>query len=132
MSNLELVKRIDAENPIEGDLQLTDGQLTLVTGDDAIDQHLRNRLRFFLGEWFLDTRQGLPYFQSVFVKNPNRPAVRSAFRRTIRETPGIVAVTKLQINIAADRSASIDFVATLDRSGEPLVFRDFILPPGGS
>lgn len=131
MSNLELVKRIDAENPIEGDLRLTDGQLTLVEGDDAIDQHLRNRLRFFLGEWFLDTRQGLPYFQSVFVKNPNRPAVRSAFRRTIRETPGIVAVTELQLTINADRSTQVDFVATLDRSGAQLVFRNFILPAVG-
>lgn len=125
--NLELAQAVDAENPDAGDLRLTNGQLTLTAGNDAVKQHLINRLRIFLGEWFLDRRVGIPYFKSVLVKNPDRPAVRSIFRRTIRETPGITAVDELLLSIGSDRSARLDFRAPLDQSGEELVFREFIL-----
>ena len=125
--NLELVAAVDSENPIEGDLRLTDDQLTLVDGADAVSQHLRNRLRFFLGEWFLDRRLGFPFFRDVFIKNPNKRAVRAAFRRTIRDTPGIATVSEIQLTVNADRTAQLDFEAPLDQGGEPLVFTDFIL-----
>jgi hypothetical protein len=125
--NLELATAVDAENPDRGDLRLTNGQLTLVDESDAIRQHLTNRLRFFLREWFLDRRLGIPYFSEVLVKNPNRPAVRSIFRRTIRETPGIASVDELLLTIGSDRSARLDFTAALDQSGEELVFSEFIL-----
>lgn len=125
--NLELVTTVDADNPVVGDLKLTANQLTLVDGNDAVSQHLRNRLKFFLGEWFLDQRLGLPFFRDVFVKNPNRPVIRSLFRRTIRGTPGIAQVLELALTINADRSAQLDFVAAFDMGGDPLVFTDFIL-----
>lgn len=125
--NLELAAVVDAENPDAGDLRLTNGQLTLVDGNDAVRQHLINRLRIFLGEWFLDRRIGIPFFRDILVKNPDRPAIRSIFRRTIRETPGITAVDELLLTVRSDRSARLDFRAPLDQSGEELVFREFIL-----
>lgn len=127
--NFELVDQVDSENPNLGDLRLDAGQLSLTDPGSAIAvrQHLQNRLRFFLGEWFLDARQGLPYFRDVFVKNPNSQTIRSVFRRTILETPGISAVENLELTIASDRTASISFDARLDQGGDPLVFSDFIL-----
>ena len=127
MSNFALVETVDAENPVEGDLRLTLGQITLVEDTDAIAQHMRNRLRFFLGEWFLDQRQGFPYFRDVLIKNPNRPSILSSLRRTIRQTPGIVAVDDLTLSVSPERVASVSFKARLDGSGEPLEFTDFIL-----
>jgi hypothetical protein len=125
--NFELVEAVDAENPVEGDLRLTNGQITFVEGRDAIRQHLANRLRFFRGEWFRDQRQGLPYYERVLIKSPDTNALRTLFRRAIVETPGIAVVDKLELTIASDRTASLAFEAALDSGGEPLVFEDFIL-----
>jgi hypothetical protein len=57
---------------------------------------LKHRLQFFEGEWYLDTRQGVPYFRIVFIKNPDFSAIRSMLRRVILSIPAIVNVTKLQ------------------------------------
>lgn len=127
--NLELVVSVDGDNPVAGDLRLTNHQFTFTTprSDEAIAQKLRNRLRFFLGEWFLDERQGLPFFKSVLVKNPDRRVIKSIFREAIRTTAGVTSVDKLELTVAADRSARLTFSATLDDSDQPLVFTDFIL-----
>lgn len=129
MSTLRRALVVDADNPVAGDLYIDPtGQLVLTTGSDAVRQHVRSRLRFFLGEWFLDARQGFPYYRDVFRKNPNRQAVISALRRTVRETPGIAEVDELTLEIDAGRNARVSFRAILeDPAEDPLVFEDFIL-----
>jgi hypothetical protein len=133
MSTLRRAHEIDADNPVEGDLYIsTTGQLVLV-GKDGVDrdlevrQHVRSRLRFFLGEWFLDERQGFPYFRDVFIKNPNRQSIVSSLRRTIRQTPGVAEVDELTLQVDEGRRASVSFRAILEDSAIPLVFEDFIL-----
>jgi len=72
-----------------GELDLSSGDLQFVTGADAVAQHLRIRLRFFLGEWFLDTRVGIPYFSVFFIKQPNLAAIEAIYRRAIQTVPGV-------------------------------------------
>lgn len=129
MSSLRRALVVDADNPVAGDLYISPtGQFVLATGGDAVRQHIRSRLRFFLGDWFLDARQGFPYYRDVFRKNPNRQSIISALRRTVRETPGVAEVDVLTLEIESDRSASVSFRAILeDVAEDPLVFEDFIL-----
>jgi hypothetical protein len=113
--DLHLTSTIDADNPVEWDLHLTDGQITLspdqVTG---IVQHIRQRLEFFRGEWFLDLREGLPYYQEILVKNPAMPRVRALFRATILETPGVVQVDRLDLSLErATRLLTVTWRASL-------------------
>jgi len=94
--------------------------LQIVKGDDATAQKLRQRLRFFLGEWFLDTRLGIPYLKEqggiIFgVKGPNIPAIESVFRRAILSVPQIFKIQSLALTIdSTKRSGKLDFVAILD------------------
>lgn len=133
MTSLRRALEIDGDNPVEGDLFISEtGQLVLVgvnqgNQDVEIRQAVRGRLRFFLGEWFLDARQGFPYFRDVFIKNPNRQSIISSLRRTIRETAGVAQVDELTLSVDADRRASVSFRAILEDSDIPLVFSDFIL-----
>ena len=133
MTSLRRALEVDGDNPVEGDLFISEnGQLVLVgvnQGNQDLEtrQAVRGRLRFFLGEWFLDARQGFPYFRDVFIKNPNRQSIISSLRRTIRETAGIAQVDELTLSVDSNRRASISFRAILEDSDIPLVFSDFIL-----
>src|SRR5687767_14640953 len=84
-----------------GDLVIEDGDLVLVDGIEAIAQHIRIRLRFFRGEWFIDQRLGIPFYQSILVKNPNLDIVRAILREAIIETPGVVSVPRLDVELDA-------------------------------
>lgn len=113
--DLLLVDTIDADNPDVHDLRLTDGQVSLVDGADAVVQHIKIRLQFFAGEWFLDLREGLPYFQEILVKGPNLGRIRALFRATILETPGVLLVDRLDLDLdSSTRNLDVTFRATLE------------------
>jgi hypothetical protein len=70
------------------------GTTRIAKDGEYAKQRVSVSLDFFLGEWFLDTKQGMPYFRDVLVKNPNSDTVRSVFKRRILQTPGIVSVDR--------------------------------------
>ena len=78
---------------LEHDWALVNSELFLCTDARAIAQHVEARLRLFLGEWFLDLREGVPYFENVFVKNPNIALVKSLLSNVVTETPGVTELT---------------------------------------
>jgi hypothetical protein len=65
---------------------------------------LQDQFELGLGEWFIDTTQGMPYVTSTAgqpilgVKQPNIPAITALFRKVILGTPGIVAVQELVVD----------------------------------
>lgn len=125
MSELALVLSVDADNPVEHDLRLTNGQLTLIEGDEAVAQSIKVRLQFFKGEWFLDTRQGIPYFEEVYIKAPKLNVLRSIFRATLLGTPGVDSVDSLALSVdVATRKLTVSFVVVLD-TGATLSSEDF-------
>lgn len=83
-----------------GDLDMTpEGELLFTSGIEQARQEVQCRFGFFLGEYFLDTRQGLPYYRDVFVKSPNRETVLSLFTRTALSVPGIIQVSELTYDL---------------------------------
>ena len=113
----------------QGDLDISTGDLQLTTGGEAIAQHLRIRLQFFLGEWFLDSRIGIPFFQSILIKNPATNVVRSIFRAAILSTPGVISLSELTIDFdGPTRTLAVAFTAETEVTDEPLVFeQEFII-----
>jgi len=112
---LALVERVDAENPIEGDLRLTNGQFTLLSGAAGTAQHLRNRFKFFKGEWFLDGRLGIPFFEEVYIKSPRLNFLRALFRKVIETTTDINRVDSMTLSLnTGTRTLTLTFVAILE------------------
>lgn len=77
----------------DGDFDLTRGQLTVTSNlAQCTIQKLNVRFQFYLGAWFLDTREGVPALQQIYIKNPNLGLVNQLVARIIQQTPGIAAV----------------------------------------
>jgi hypothetical protein len=88
------------------DFDLTSGNLVLVTDPaQQIAIVLRNRLQFFEGEWFLDTRLGVPYFQFVLVKAPDLQLITRMFTKIALGVEGVVQV--LEMTPAFDAGARV-------------------------
>lgn len=86
--------------------------ITLVESPQSLEFVLKQRFQMFLGEWFLDTREGVPYYRDILIKNPDEAVVRSIFRQVILDTQDIDSVRSLTIQIdGATRTLTCDFVA---------------------
>lgn len=113
---------------LDDDLDLTGEKLSIVDGDDAIIQHLLVRLRFFKGEWFLDERVGVPYYDTILVKNPDFIAIRSIFRNAILSTPGIANLDSLTTSFeASTRKLTVSFAAIKTDGGVLDFSKEFII-----
>lgn len=99
----------------DGDFAIQSGDLVLVAGAAAIVQAVRIRLQFFKGEWYLDLAAGLPYYQSIFVKNPNVGVLQGIFRDEILNTPGVSSVESLTLNLDRQtRKLTVQYTASTD------------------
>lgn len=127
LAQLALVHELDAENPNPHDLRLTNGHLTFLEGHEAIAQKVKIRLWFFRAEWYLDQREGIPYFTKVLTKNPDIPALEAMFRRVVSGTPGIALVERLSLALdRTTRAATLDLSARTDE-GAPIELDAFLV-----
>lgn len=63
----------------------------LVNSPETVRQAIMTRLELWAGEWFLDTKEGTPYPQSVVGKLPSDVA-SLAIRDRISGTPGVRSI----------------------------------------
>lgn len=87
--------------PAYGDVVMRDGDVLLTAptqtgGTDATLQLVCTRLRLFLGEWFLNTSDGVGYLQILSTKTADASDLDAAVKNTILGTPGVVALTQYQ------------------------------------
>lgn len=81
------------------DFIVTDGDIMLIDNAERVAQQIKIQLKWILGEWFLDTTGGMPYLESILVKNPNIALIRNIFRRKILEVDDVTAVASLELVI---------------------------------
>ena len=102
-----------------GDLDLTTNDIQLVDGVEAVRQELQIRFRFFLGEWFLDPDEGVPYIRDVLVKNPSEGRVRALLTEVATSTPGVTEVTNLELDLdIGTRTLTVTMDLTADVEGD--------------
>ena len=83
----------------DGDIEIDGNDFVLTVDIEAIEQHLGQRLKTFLEEWFLDKRIGVAYLQQVLKKNPDFVVVDSILKKEIITTPGILELTKFVLDL---------------------------------
>lgn len=103
---------IDIALDLDNDILFGNGDLSFVKEDAAIRQNLKQLLQYFLGEWFLNTLEGVPYRQIIFVNNPSLDLIQTTIQNQILEAPGIIELVDFQFGYNnAQRVLSIDFDA---------------------
>lgn len=108
---------LNPASPTYKDLLVVDGDLILTAdanpaGTNNIQQNILQRLSFFLGEWFLDNTQGLPYYQQILIKNPDQSKIDAIFVNSILGTPGVTQLLSYTFTpVFASRLLKVSFSA---------------------
>lgn len=109
-------------NPVLHDLDLRNGQLYLLEERDALAQSIGCDLQLFLGEWFLDEREGIPLYRDVLIKNPNLSLISSIFRRAILGKEGISHLAEFSVDYdPRNRRLTLTF-EVVTNAGETISF----------
>ena len=66
-------------------------------GREATRQGVLRRLRLFVGEYFLDSTAGTPWFDEILGKS-ERDIAELALRGRIATSPGVVAISEFRMN----------------------------------
>lgn len=110
-----------------GDLDLSTNDFQLVDGVEAVRQELQIRFRFFLGEWFLNTAEGVPYIRDVLKKAANEAQVRAMLAEVARSTAGVASVDTVELDLDnATRLLTVTMGLTANVDGE-LTYLPFVV-----
>lgn len=67
--------------------------------DEEILQRIKVRLRFFKGEWYLNTEHGIPYFQDILgTKSFDNNIIESIFRKAILDVEGVKGLIESSVD----------------------------------
>ena len=70
-----------------GDLLINEsGDFTII---DSVRQGIQIKLRWIKGEWVFNPEMGVPYFESILVKTPNRALIEKTLRDQILSVSGV-------------------------------------------
>lgn len=107
-----------------GDLDVTSGTVEVTTNTATeYRQKVQARLQSFKGEWRYELGHGMPYYERIYVKNPQLVEVQEIFRRTILSVPGGQSVTFNLFDFnALTRVLSFSFQVQTNFSVAPLIF----------
>ena len=81
----------------EWDLLTVNNDLLLIDNAERIAQQICITLKFWLGEWFLNKNDGVPYLERIMVKNPNLRHIRQILREKIMSVDGVESVSALNL-----------------------------------
>lgn len=118
----------DTLDPVAShDIVIEKGELLLVTGADAVIQRISNRCNIFFGEWFVDVREGVPYFSDLFLQGIDPEYVAQVFRRIIQDVEGVLEVIDV-VPTLDKRAAQLNITFTARIEGDQLLTdRSFIV-----
>lgn len=87
-----------AIDPITNDLFLrADGNLAIVERAEAVGQHVRQRLKTFEGEWFLDTMVGVPWLDEVLGRSYDGALAEAVIKAEILDTDAVTEITSFSV-----------------------------------
>lgn len=106
-------------DPATGDLAVVNGDFAVVADAEAVPQGIQIRVKFFLGEYWLDESIGIDWLGQILIKNPNPNTVRELIRQAVADTPDVVEVVGAALVLDSERSGSITYAVRTIYSTTP-------------
>lgn len=102
-----------------GDWDLSQGLRRVPDRATYVRQNLSCTFNFWLGTWFLDTREGIDYFGLVYGQKYDRGLLTALFTDAARVTTGVGEVESLELRYEnATRELFADFVGKTDTGAD--------------
>lgn len=96
----------------DGDLYFEGADIVLA---NSVCQNIKIRLRWFFQEWRWDDEAGIPYFEYLFLKNPDLDQVKEIIEEQIFNVDEVTEVNDVSIEIdSKSRRATITYEAATD------------------
>lgn len=111
---------------VNGDITGGAGLADFALGDEGTAQSVGCELKLLLGEWFLDTSRGVPWWRhpeatekTVMGNHPaDLPYAESVIKAAILRVPGVAALTSFSLEFNHDtRAAVVSASGRLDGGG---------------
>jgi hypothetical protein len=97
------------------DIVLQNGDILMIDNAERVAQQILITLRFWYGEWFLNTTEGTPYLEYILVKKPNMAHIRQILTEQIQSVEGVKAVTDMGLTFdQRERSLLVEYTADTD------------------
>lgn len=95
----------------DGDIELVNGNIVLVSGPDRVRQLIENALSIRRGEWFYNTTTGLNHEQ-LFKKKPDIENLKDDIIECVTRLEEVTEVSDIEIEFnRQERTAKINFTA---------------------
>lgn len=118
-----------------GDPLWGQGVANFLTDRMAVAQVVLTRLRLFQGEWWADTADGLPLWQSILGQGASARAQEQAsalITARVLGSPFVVGISNLQTAFARPTRGPFVYSATADTQFGQLTVANFPQPPSGA
>ena len=94
---------------LDHDLRIENGKFLRVNGSDEVRQRIKVSLWHYLGEYFLDTDNGVPWYEQLLGRKIDADIVSTIIRRQILLVPGVIRISSLIVQfVNVTRSYSLD------------------------
>lgn len=90
-------------HPTTNDWHFEGGNLVMVTKAHAVGQHVRQRLKAFEGEWFLDTLAGVPWLAELLGKQYDPTLAEAVVKAEILDTDAVTEITSFAVGFEKNR-----------------------------
>lgn len=116
----EMVVTVDAQNPVVGDIAVRGTRFGLTTSlGQAVAQSVDVVLSWWRGEWFLDTKKGLPMLEGILKKGVTAASVQAILRQEILAIDGVRRIAKLTVSIdSVTRVGTVPDLDVVNTDGE--------------
>ena len=78
----------------------SNGNIACAAPPYAVAQDVASAIRLFLGELWYDTKQGVPYWQSLLGFNPTTSQIASALNAAALTVPGVISANTIITSIS--------------------------------